>query len=422
MPKKNKNRGNYQNKARHNQVNGGGIQKSWSGQNNRNNNGSTNNGYNNNNRKTYFKPSLINALEAEDEYEMRNQNDNYQNNRDDQQNGDYQSSRNRKNKKNRRNKVLDQLKDMGLVKPKLAIGDDDTEIKKKFIESKPHCKLSSLPDDVFGLIVNFVQNYFTCFDSNRQDLLGAYHPKVFFSLTLNMSNSCAHRQYRFDEALFKENRNLKRLVGNDPAHREKRLRLIHQDYIDTVSFLSKLPSTEHEPASFKLDNFFFTPNMITFSVNGVLREGKLSDKVRPLRSFSRVFVCVPNVNAQMTIINEQFTLSNITDEQYKIYYSEKDKLASQQASEVGNENVAPSAASVASSSGIAMPTSDPNAAILVGLNEAQIQMVREFSVNSRLNFEWCKYCLEHSGWNFEEAAKNFLAFKDSIPAEAFIAV
>ena len=34
--------------------------------------------------------------------------------------------------------------------------------------------------------------------------------------------------------------------------------------------------------------------MITFSLSGVFREGKKTDKVRPLRSFHRVFVCIPD--------------------------------------------------------------------------------------------------------------------------------
>ena len=45
----------------------------------------------------------------------------------------------------------------GIAKPKLSIGDTDTEISKKLIESKPHCQISNLPKDVFDLIVNYVQ-------------------------------------------------------------------------------------------------------------------------------------------------------------------------------------------------------------------------------------------------------------------------
>ena len=81
-------------------------------------------------------------------------------------------------------------------------------------------------------------------------------------------------------------------------HRERRYRLLHQGHIDTVSAICKLPPTEHEPKSFKLDSCFFMPNLISFTLSGVFREGKPTDKVRPLRAFNRVFVCIPDANTQ----------------------------------------------------------------------------------------------------------------------------
>lgn len=143
-----------------------------------------------------------------------------------------------------------------------------------------------------------------------------------------MSNTCAYRQIKFDEFLTKENRNLKRIPGNDGQlnsdnylysgeililisnvflvnkiyikehHREKRFRLQHTGYIDTLAQLCKLPATEHDPRSFKLDIDFFSPNMIKFSLSGVYKEGKVTDKVRPYRSFHRAFVCIPDPAAQ----------------------------------------------------------------------------------------------------------------------------
>jgi hypothetical protein len=43
------------------------------------------------------------------------------------------------------------------AKPKLTIGDSEAEVKKQLIESRPHCKLSTMPDDVFNMIVAYVQ-------------------------------------------------------------------------------------------------------------------------------------------------------------------------------------------------------------------------------------------------------------------------
>ncbi len=58
--------------------------------------------------------------------------------------------------------------------------------------------------------------------------------------------------------------------------------------------------------------------MIKFSVSGTFKEGKPADKVRPLRSFHRVFVCIPDTVSPMTIVNEQFTISQITNGQHKV--------------------------------------------------------------------------------------------------------
>jgi hypothetical protein len=45
----------------------------------------------------------------------------------------------------------------GRQRTKFSIGDDDTEIAKNLLPSKPHCQISNLPDDVFSLIVSYVQ-------------------------------------------------------------------------------------------------------------------------------------------------------------------------------------------------------------------------------------------------------------------------
>jgi hypothetical protein len=66
---------------------------------------------------------------------------------------------------------------------------------------------------IYNMLHKF--SYFTCFDSNREGLLGAYNSKVTFSLSLMMSSSIAHRPFKFDDNIVRESRNLKRIVGND---------------------------------------------------------------------------------------------------------------------------------------------------------------------------------------------------------------
>ena len=142
--------------------------------------------------------------------------------------------------------------------------------------------------------------------------------------------------FKFDDYI-KESRNLKRLYATDEYALGKRFKLLHQGHIDTVNFLRKLPPTEHDPSTFKLDNCFFTvsssrrgkhifncfilkQNMVTFSVVGAVKEGKSTDKVRPLRSFTRTFVCIPDANTSMSIINEEYVIANISTHQFRVCF------------------------------------------------------------------------------------------------------
>jgi hypothetical protein len=62
------------------------------------------------------------------------------------------------------------------------------------------------------------------------------------------------------------------------------------------------------------------------------------------------------------------------------------QVASAQADSIQQNGVAASTSSsaVTSSNLAGVP------AALVGLNEQQVQMIQQFSVDSRLNLEWCK--------------------------------
>ena len=119
--------------------------------------------------------------------------------------------------------------------------------------------------------------------------------------------------------------------------------------------------------------------MITFSLAGVFKEGKSSDKVRPIRSFHRVFVCIPDPNSQMTIVNEQFTIANVTHEQYKTYFDNSQQQITVDTTQ-SNTNATSTTTTINSDS----------ANVLPGLTEQQTQMIKEFSVNSKLNLEWSK--------------------------------
>ena len=89
----------------------------------------------------------------------------------------------------------------------------------------------------------------------------------------------------------------------------------------------------------------------------------------------------------MKIVNEQLIISNLTNDQYKLYFQDKNH--------VQNENIAPNSSTATNSNN--MPNSSTTIEnsilennLMTGLNDAQIQMVHQFSKDSHLNLEWSK--------------------------------
>lgn len=416
MPNKKKNNNYYNGYNNQNQNNnrgsggGGGVQKQ---------------GYKNHrkgDRKLYINPNIITSISDDETSTRSHHSDHNKHNGHNGYNNRGSSERKSNNRNRNKNNITDKFKDLG--RTKYGIGDDDREIAKALLASKPHCQIANMPKDVFDMIVTYVQNYFTCFDTNREGLLGAYNKMCTFSLSLNMSNTVAYRQFKFEDHALKENRNLKRIVSKDDRNDEKRFRLLHKGYIDTLAQLCKLPHTEHQPNSFKLDIDYFSPTMIKYSLSGVFKEGKPTDKVRPLRSFYRTFVCIPDPASQMTIVNEQFIISHLTNEQHKTYYyvppeqrvETNTMNTTSPTNGTSNDNSAP-----VTTLAPVIPAPIPQTHQFPDLNEQQRLMLQQFSVQSKLNLEWSKYCLEHVSWNYDEAAKAFVQFKDNIPKDAYIA-
>lgn len=142
--------------------------------------------------------------------------------------------------------------------------------------------------------------------------------------------------------------------------------------------------------------------MISFTVSGVFKEGKETDKVRPIRSFQRVFVCVPDANTGMSIVNEQYVIANIQLPQYKTYYKEKETNRTQQQTssdsvQLSNEN-----------------------SILNECNHTQKQMIQQFSAMTNLNLRWSLDCLKQVDWNYDAAHNLFNEYKPQLPASAFL--
>lgn len=240
-------------------------------------------------------------------------------------------------------------------------------------------------DQCKDIICRFVNWYYAIYDGdNRQPLMEVYHPEVMFSLsTYNsrpMSRSTNWVDYQSND------RNLKSI--RDASKRQTHLK---RGQLDVVSLLTKLPASQHSPASFLVDVNTVTSCMLTFTIHGVYKERASKIHNKPVRKFARTFVTVPNSNEPgLTIINEMFNLA----------------VASPAAGEKYFSATAP----------------ETSAPVSCGLTEQQLQMVQQFSAQSGMNPEWSTRCLSENSWNYEQAAKVFMEVnaKQGIPPEAFI--
>lgn len=282
---------------------------------------------------------------------------------------------------------------------KLKIGDSSEPLKEFPVQSQTHCRLKCIEQNVFDLAVNFLRQYFSCYDTRRNELYHAYHVKALYSFSVNVNSQAVGDKTRFRDSYFVDSRNLKHVPGS-----EKQFKLLHIGNLEIAAFIEKMPPTEHDLDSLKLDACFFSDNMFTFSVIGIYREGsQLDDKPRPYRSFQRVFVCIPTLNGQMTIVNEQCTLTNLSVSQVKKYKDTNETKTSQIEQQPATSFV-----------------SAPTPVLLVTdqANDEQ-RMILEFSNISNLNLTWSRDCLEYAKWDYEQAKRTFFEHKADIPLDAF---
>ncbi|KAG7484846.1 hypothetical protein MATL_G00053630 [Megalops atlanticus] len=248
----------------------------------------------------------------------------------------------------------------------------------------PPCKGSYFnSDDIKSLIVRFLQQYYSIYDSaDRQPLLDAYHDGACFSIcnpfSMQNPSRCSLGDYH------KDSRNIKKI--KDPT---TRFRLLKHTRLNVVAFLNELPKTQHDIASFTVDVNTYTNTLLSFTVSGVFREvdGKSRDSTR---AFSRVFIAVPAGNAGLCIVNDELFVRNATTEEIR--------------------------------SAFAAPAPTPSSSPVPTLSAPQQEMLSAFSHMSGMNLEWSQKCLQDNEWDFNRAGEIFTKLKaqGSIPEAAFI--
>ncbi|KDR19314.1 nuclear RNA export factor 1-like isoform X2 [Zootermopsis nevadensis] len=245
-----------------------------------------------------------------------------------------------------------------------------------------------LPPEDSSLADQFIRHYFTLYDcSNRKKLEGLYHSDALFSLTAtylpaqSTSNTARLTEYTI------ESRNLLKLCDYT-----KSLKLLYHGSEAILATLCKLPRSEHDPYSFRVD-LVHSAFGILISVTGVFRE-PATIKTPLIRSFCRVFVLVQIGPREFQIANETLHVKNATtkeaEEAFKI-----PKPPIRQKLTPGNP---------------------------VNMNESDKEhLTKILSQLTEMNVKWSRKCLEESKWDIKKATTVFteLYKMSKIPPEAF---
>ncbi|XP_058514892.1 nuclear RNA export factor 3 [Ochotona princeps] len=245
----------------------------------------------------------------------------------------------------------------------------------------PSCKGSFFGSELLkNVILQFLQQYYLIYDyGDRRSLLGAYHDKACFSLTIPI-NSVSPVLKGLCE-YFKNNRNMKYIKN---LHLRRQL-LKHTNHV-IVDTLNRLPKTEHDFASFSVDVWVHTEMMLGFSVKGVFKGGEPQGSVC---AFTRTFITIPTSDFGLCVVN--------------------DKLFVQNTSIQGTQSAFSTSVPIPCSS--SMPILSP----------AQQEMVRALSMQFGMNSEWSQKCLQDNNWDYTRAVQ-FLSLhkgRRKIPAKTF---
>jgi len=253
------------------------------------------------------------------------------------------------------------------------------------------------------LILDFIQQYITVFDSKeRTQLLDAYHEDAKFSCSFWFWPD-DDRQNRFD---IHNSRNLLR-VSTKPEERSKRMHISSGVIVNY--FATEFPYTKHLMETLNMDLMHHNSDLMCFTLTGLFEEPNPTKAHKITRIFSRTFTVVPHpTNGSLSIIDEQFSITNASNnKRNQIVSSAKLRL----------ENPAP-AVPVPASSGVAevvVPAAS-------GLSKEQETLLQRFMGESGMNAFWSKECLVQNNWDYAAAGVMYTNLKGEgkIPADAFL--
>lgn len=163
------------------------------------------------------------------------------------------------------------------------------------------------------LVDQFVEHYFTLWDSKNRHLLEPlYHKNAMFTTTASYLVGHVTSPTASLKKYIVISRNIKTL-----ADISRTMQFLHRGNGTIAKVLSNMPQTEHDPFTFTVDLLHYSEKYAIILVTGVFREvsDKLLDTERYL-GFSRKFVLLACPNGEYQIINEQLHVSNATTAQH----------------------------------------------------------------------------------------------------------
>ncbi|XP_019873013.1 nuclear RNA export factor 2 [Aethina tumida] len=231
----------------------------------------------------------------------------------------------------------------------------------------------------YEFVNEFLQTYFKIYDSNRRHLLAnLYNPTIYMSLTLTVRNVTEIQS----SSHFREHKR-----NRDTSLSKRSTEALVRNKLDLFKLFLKLPLTEHDYSSFKVDLLLFTDSLISLVVTGVFRENSEDLLKKPAYyTFSRHFILSGKNFQDFSIVNELLHISTMNRDVTQKNFVQAVKVK-------------------------------PD---LLPKNEQEETLtIKVMSELTGLNKFWSKRYLHKEKFNLSNALKAFSSDADKIPQNAF---
>ncbi|KAI8998170.1 hypothetical protein BC832DRAFT_566370 [Gaertneriomyces semiglobifer] len=274
---------------------------------------------------------------------------------------------------------------------------------------------------------DFLQKFFSLFDSNRRTLYDLYDDQACFSLSVDTQTRGTPRANRYFDGWNTYNHNLHKSTDV-----QKRVGTLQRGSEAIIRCFERLPRTKHPVDAPVTEKKFLTEGyqtgaggdaMLFVMVHGEFGE-EISGGARgfgrshsELRSFDRTFIIVPAApgsRAAMAglpyvVINDQWTLRQYAGNS-AWYRLDQQQQADARSATQGGASPAPQLPNM---------TTLRQLQLNHQLDDARQNAVIEFAKATGLNYQFSLQCLSETGWQLPAAMQAYQNVKNNIPPEAY---